>query len=393
VRPERAPSWILAALTLLVTEGAAGQGARDPAPEAVIATLAFERTGEPNRVYLDLAPEGHDPFVMLLDTGASQSVITPVMARQLGVSVRRTKNTPYRRPTRLGRDLQFWIDTRSSDTGSKTGWEYGLLGGEFLDDYVLEIDFPGGLVRFLDPKHYEVPESVAAPDEAVVDFERGGTRIHVPIELNGEEVRVLLDTGAPWPLVLSGKAARRSHVDIDSLAPFGEAGTTLGPMEVRLYEAPRLGFAGFDLEPVPILVAPKGWYNLAGPNDSVLGYDLLAQFVMRIDYERRRIWLKRTLSGPIPFYGTDYASSRELGAFVIPTTGGRFLVWDVASDGPADAMGLRDGDVILEALGEAKLTVEEVRRRIRAREELTVARQQGDVWVDLILPEAGEPAP
>jgi predicted aspartyl protease len=70
---------------------------------------------------------------MFLDTGASKSVLTPRVARQLGVSVRRTKNTPYRRATRLGRDLSFYIDTRRTDTASRTGWEYGFLGGEFLD--------------------------------------------------------------------------------------------------------------------------------------------------------------------------------------------------------------------------------------------------------------------
>jgi predicted aspartyl protease len=144
---------------------------------------------------------------MMLDTGASASVITPVLARQLGVRVRKLKDTPYRRATRIGRDLQFWVDTRRSDTGSRTGWEYGLLGGEFLDDYVLEIDFPGRTVRFLDPERYQVPESVEAPVERVVALVRAATRISVPIRVNGHELVVMLDTGAPLTAVLSGAAA------------------------------------------------------------------------------------------------------------------------------------------------------------------------------------------
>lgn len=61
----------------------------------------------------------------MLDTGATFSVFTPLFVRSLGVTVRRTKSTPYRRATKLGRDLQFFVDTESSDTGSRTNWEYG----------------------------------------------------------------------------------------------------------------------------------------------------------------------------------------------------------------------------------------------------------------------------
>src|SRR5262245_28035180 len=158
---------VLALALLLAPAALLAEPAPEPPPEAVVAVLPFAESREPNRVMVDLAPEGGRPFVMMLDTGASGSVITPRMARELGVRVRPLKDTPYRRKTRLGRDLQFWVDTRSSDTAARTGWEYGLLGGEFLDDYVLEIDFPGRRVRFLDPKKYQVPEQLDAPDERV----------------------------------------------------------------------------------------------------------------------------------------------------------------------------------------------------------------------------------
>ena len=40
-------------------------------------------------------------------------------------------------------------------------------------------------------------------------------------------------------------------------------------------------------------VAPQGFYNQGFPGDSLIGYDLLAQFLVRIDYPRRRLWLRR----------------------------------------------------------------------------------------------------
>jgi hypothetical protein len=302
------------------------------------------------------------------------------------VSVRRTRSTPYRRATRLGRDLQFWIDDRSSDTGSKTGWEYGLLGGDFLDDYVVEIDFPGRRVRFLDPESYAVPEREDAPDERVLGFELVGTRIAVPVEIGGKRIDVALDTGAPHTLILSGKAAREVGIDVDSLPELGRGGTVLGPMEQRFHEAPAFRFAGFSYAPLPVIVAPKGWYNLGLGNDSVVGYDVLSQFVMRIDYPRERIWLLRSGDPRVTFLGADYAASKRVGALLVPH-GGRFHVYRVAPDGPAAAYGLREGDAIVPAMGEKAPSLEDVLARIASRGDLTVARRNGDAWVDLALPE------
>src|SRR4029450_10893772 len=270
---------------------------------------------QPHRVLVDLAPEGGNRFIMLLDTGASQSIVTPLMARSLGVTVRRNKRSPYRRGPRLGRDIQFYVDTRTSDTGSKTGWEYGLLGGEFMDEYVVEIDFPARRVRFLDPKQYQVPESVEAPDERVLPFKLADTRILIPIEVDGKTAGALLDTGAPDNVILSGQTARKLGIDFEQLPAFGEYGTVMGPMEVRLSETSGFRLAGFGFAAMPVLVAPRGWYNM-GPNDSVVGYDLLRHFVVRIDYPRKRLWLKQSGDARITFLGADYASAKQVGAYL-----------------------------------------------------------------------------
>jgi hypothetical protein len=373
------------ALGFLLAPSALAAGAPEPSPEVVVASLPFE-SGERNRVLVNLAPEGARPFVMMLDTGASDSVVTPRFARELGVRVRRVKQTPYRRATRLGRDLQFWVDTTSSDTASRTGWEYGLLGGEFLDDYVLEIDFPGRQVRFLDPKKYEVPESVDASDERVVEIVRAATRISVPIRVNGRTLSVMLDTGAPGTALLSGKAARKAGIDVAALPVFGEAGTVLGPMQTSLHEAPAFAFAGFELGTVPLLVAPKGWYNQAGPNDSVIGYDVLAPFVIRIDYRNKRLWLKRVESGPIRFEGSDYALAKQTGAYMVAIDGG-WAVWAVVPDSAAARLGVRVGDVVVSSERAEAPPADEVLKRILEGVELQVARKQGDLWVDTVLPE------
>ena len=58
----------------------------------------------------------------------------------------------------------------------------------------------------------------------------------VDIQIDGNTAQVMLDTGAPDTLILSGRVAKKLGIDIKSLKDFGEVGTVMGPMEVRLLE-------------------------------------------------------------------------------------------------------------------------------------------------------------
>ena len=351
----------------------------------MLAELPFARD-DANRVIVDLAPPGKRPFPMMLDTGAQGSVMTPLMARRLGVTVRRMKSTPYRRSTLLGRDLQFRIDTRTSDTGSKTGWEYGLLGGNFLEHYVVEIDFPGRRVRFLDPREFEVPTSVSDPDEAIVPLKVTAKRPFAELSVDGQPVQVLLDTGAPPPLLISGVLARKVGIDVDALPEFGRMHFVLGSTEARLHECGSVEL-GFEQGPMPAIVVPRGSFNLGGATDSLVGYDLLAPFVVRLDYKRKRMWMRRTEPLAPRFYGMDYVLGKAAGAFLMEAPSSA-IVMEIQPDGPAHRYGLRNGDHVI---AEGVPTPDEVARAILAGEPLNVRRQNEDGWFDVMLPEAQDP--
>ena len=364
---------------LLVVLGGARSHADEPPPEAVLAVLPFLDFPEPNRIIVDLAPEGSaKPLRLMLDTGASHTVLTPLAARELGVQVRRTKQDPYRRPTRLGRDLLFYIDTRTSDTGSKTGWEYGLLGGNFLADYVVELDFPARRVRLLDPKRYSVPAASSASEEAIVPLRVVGQRPGVEVRVNGGKFIVLLDTGAPWSAVLSGKLARSASVESEKIDGL-EAGTVYGPMAVELGEAAKLGMGPFEFADVPLLVAPKGWYNAGFAGDSVLGYDVLSQFVLRLDYANQRMWMRRDPAAKLTLFGADVAVFRESGLALIPKQD-HYFAYIVRPDSAGARRGLRSGDWI-----EGMVSAEAIAKTLREGHELSVIRYTEGVGVDTVL--------
>jgi len=375
---------LLVAAPVVASEPAQPEGAVPP--EAVIGIVPFEPHGLSNRVFVNLAPEGNRPLVWLLDTGAQGSVMTPLAARAAGVSVRRTKSSPYVRKTRLGRNVQFWVDTRRSDTGSRTGAEYGVLGGDFLEEYVVEIDFPNRVVRFLDPKRYEVPKTVRGDRERVLPMRVNARRPFVEVEIGEETTQVLIDTGVPFNLMLSGRSVRKLGIDWKSLPGFGRLGLAAGPVEVRIHESDVFRFAGFQFGTTPILVAPKGAYNWGGNTDSVLGVDVLRQFVVRLDYPRERIWLERTGDPTVTYLGADYSLVRLSGAYIGWTVSG-YIVGGVASESPAARIGLRSGDVPVKGAGEGPFDFAKFISRVASGEEVSVARQQGKVWVDVVLPE------
>ena len=92
--------------------------------------------------------------------------------------------------------------------------------------------------------------------------------------------------------------------------------TQLDRRHSELPERDRLAVGPFHFEGVPTVVLPNGWFNQGLPDDAVIGYDILSQFLVRIDYPRRRLWLKRRPDWRITFGGepwTDVAAPTPSG--------------------------------------------------------------------------------
>jgi hypothetical protein len=325
-------------------------------------------------VVLDLAPPGARPFPLQLDTGAAESVVTPRLARNLGVSVRRNKQTPYRRATCLDRDLQFWVMDQGSDTASTTGSEYGLLGSNFLSEYVLEIDYPSRQVRFLDPGRYAVPETTDAPDEAVLPLRFSAKRPLIDVEVQGQRVEVILDTGAAPGLLLGGSTVQRAGLTGRKAEGLVLRGV-LGEIGVELAEAERARLGPFELGPLPVLVAPRGLYQQGTASDSVLGHDVLSGFVVRIDWRRSRLWLRRDpAAGPL-LLGADWTLVRRSGARLVADERD-VLVEMVWGGSAAERLGLLPGDVLAGVDATAPdLDPETLHRKIESGAPLEVRRK------------------
>jgi predicted aspartyl protease len=340
-------SGLILALLLLPALGTPAAGApEEPPPEAVVGDLPFLDGTSPSAIFLDLAPEGSARALSLqLDTGANTTVLTPPFARSLGVNVRSLKSSPYRRRTRLGRDLLFQVSTGGSDQSARFApFDYGLLGGDFLDDYVVELDYAARRVRFLDPERWSVPETTSAADAAVLPFQLVGARPVVEVRLDGEPVKMLLDTGSPVGVIVGGRTAKTLVGETRPLRGFQMFGVH-GEIAAQLAEARQLGLGPFTIENQPLIVAPRGLYQQGTASDSVIGHDLLALFTVRIDYPKRRLWLRRKAPLEGRLLGLDWAPARASGA-LLERRDDHVWVRFVAGGSAADRLGLAPNDLV-----------------------------------------------
>jgi hypothetical protein len=295
----------LAGLLLVATLGGVARAQAPPA-DALLADLPFlDAADAAPAVRVDLAPPGGRALPLVLDTGSSESFATPRAAQELGISLRRSKQTPYRRGTRLGRDVELLVDTRRGDTGAAVGGEWAVLGGRFLARYVVEIDGPGRRVRFYDAERFAVPEQVAGDGAQVLPFALVGNRPVLEIEVGAARVPAVLATSAPGTLLLPGGWAAEAGVVPDPAAtepipPLPGAGALTAMI------APVVRIGPLAAKDVPLLVAEKGAQGAGARSEAILGLELVRDAVLRIDYPRRRLWIAAAAPAPAaPGSGAD----------------------------------------------------------------------------------------
>lgn len=249
-----------------------------------------------DHIVIDISADAKRPFQMLLDTGASHNVLTPKYARKLGVRVRRHKSDAYRKETVLGRDVQFWVDTSSSDTGSRSGMEVGLLGGMFLQKYVVEVDYDAKRVRFLDSDKRGVSKKNADATEIVRPLRFTDMRPTAEIQLGSGSLWFLVDTGAPLDLAISEEKARALGIDFSSAEVISKGINWYGTDRWANITLPSVRVGSLEIEDVELAVAlhEGSSYratNIAGPDEALLGNAFLRRFRVQFDYPHRKLAL------------------------------------------------------------------------------------------------------
>ena len=98
--------------------------------------------------------------------------------------------------------------------------------------------------------------------------------------------------------------------------------------------------------------------------------------MMRIDYQHKRLWLRRVDEEPLTWYGLPWASARRVGVLAAVADEG-IWVESVLPDTPAARLGLQPGDQIqFHGEGDTRTKLDALLGRIERGERVTVIREE-----------------
>jgi hypothetical protein len=293
--------------------------------------------------------DGRGPFRMLFDSGGA-NVLSPEIAALFVAAGR-----PVPQSVR--------IDTSTINGVAISGLQYlvadiepflkrveglddvaGVVGLEWFVRMPIRIDYARSRLTFYDPDK----------------FKYAGTGVKVPVAARGRLPQVQgsidgtagmfeIDTGSRASLTLTpGFAAKNDLVarykaknDVIMGAGMG------GPVHALLARGKLLKLGTVDV-PNPVIAIPR---DAAGPlarGDLAgnVGFGIMRQFATTYDLPNDAIYLERYLN-----FGTPDISDR--GGVWLERAADGYQVIEVVAGGPAEAAGLRPGDLIVEINGRA----------------------------------------
>ena len=350
---------LLLAITLL--QGCSGNPRATP-DTAILDAAGRDGVTIPSRrcanyFLIDATINGRGPFTMILDTGASQTVVTPRIANLLSADTRPV-NMYAEGSQGQRQNIDRVLDVRSLKIGSVElrGFEAitldlsriqanlgsnvdGILGAPAFKDVLLAIDYPGSAIRV---SRGQLP----APDgERVLALTESDKPI-VDVKLAGKRRRFLIDTGKAGAFSVRD-FDRQSFANPPANIASGVAiGGTYTLRAARLDGDITLGDVTFKH---PVVESSDA--------SDLIGAEALKPFVVVLDMGHRRVSLtgpaERTVqSSPVRGIGIGF-----------DFTGGGWSVGQVFSGLPAEAVGILPGDSVIRLGG----------HRLR---ELSCTRQQ-----------------
>lgn len=318
----RRPRWLAAALLcllpapVLAQDGTLAQdGAPVPCAVTRIARVPLRDDGGYLSVPVSIAGRAaQGAYSLVVDTGAEGGLISGRVAEALGLLIDSGRRTvlygtggaggmvpnvliaDLRLTTEDGQGLD--LGPLSTPVGDLPGQPMitppvaGLLGGDVLSHFDLEFDVAGGWLslwrmRGDDGACHAAPAWHGAYD--TVPLVRDGHRVAVGVELDGQALTALVDSGAR-SRILSTDAAARVGVSEDRLAvdPGGETSGVDG--RTKWYHWHRFASLriGNEVEHAPVLtVAP-----LRDRVDMLLGADWFARHNVWISYAGNRMFVR-----------------------------------------------------------------------------------------------------
>jgi len=371
-------SGVLSVLALIILSGSSGPAGtriRVPFETSIDADLAVARVPFviiDGRILIDVTLNGHGPFRMIFDSGAS-AVISRSTAQKLrlhlsaphlesGTGNQSTEvatttvellNLGAAELVHLPADVMPLVDMPPVFGTMRID---GILGRPVFDRYVIEVDYADRVLILFDPKRFR---------PAIADVALSFSRIRdVPLvsaTLDGHIGLFGVDLGARSSLLVNAWFSDTAQLQtLFTGAPKMVTGWGLGgPIYGKLGRAHDFTLAGMDIKSplVRLSMQSSGLLSRTG-TAGLIGADILRQFTITFDSLQHVVYLRRS-----KLFGTATKFDQS-GMWIIPSSHG-FRVIDVVPGGAAQRAGLFVNDEIWAVNGHAadRLLLPELRDR------------------------------
>jgi predicted aspartyl protease len=306
-----------------------------------------------NRVFIEAKINGKGPFALILDTGASGTVMRGA-AERLGLKIENesqqrgvgektvTSGETHLNELQIG-DAHFYdLDVGvlpGDDTPEVFGTQLldGILGLEIFQHFAVKHDYVHKLLTFTLPNNYAAPKNAV-----IVPFDRPMQIPVVQAELDGVRGRFGVDTGARSSLLLYGPWTDANHLrekynaKVEGVTGWGIG----GPVRSQLARAQSLKFGDTSVQDIVIrLSLQKSGLTTSTAMAGLIGPDVLSQFDVTFDYSRKRIILEKNSN-----YGRHDTWDRA--GMWLGQQSNDFHVVDVIAGSAAAQAGVKSGDVV-----------------------------------------------
>ncbi|NQY96664.1 MAG: aspartyl protease family protein [Henriciella sp.] len=236
----------------------------------------------------------------LLDTGATIPLISDgyfatdpephedeSVARILGVGGQRTY--PVASLPHLAVGAKSWTDLRVAvNTENRYPVQLSILPISLFETRVVDFDFSNDRVLLYDGR----PKRVRHARRTWVDYQEANDLILVPIKINSVRGLALIDTGADMSFV-NPEFAEAAGAKIDEERTALIRGSDLNRNKASVFKFRRLIFADNEMRRFSLPALETDLFSELGYGDQpmmVMGMDLLRNFRLQVDRERRRIY-------------------------------------------------------------------------------------------------------
>jgi aspartyl protease len=239
------------------------------------------------RPVVEVKINGKGPFPFILDTGATDTVIDSGLSAELGSSL--TEDQPIKELI-IGAvkvtDLEAAVVPVTAMFGKVDKPPRGVLSALAFPGYLLTFDYPGKQIAL---RKGALPE---ANGRTIFSYGADEILPIVPVKVAGREVKVHLDTGAPFALALPTKYKDQLALTAPAVEK-GKARTHAGDFPVFKGTLDGdIAIGDFKLASREVHFTDVVPHSGAAPQGQ-LGYGALREFVITLDSANRRIQFAR----------------------------------------------------------------------------------------------------